>query len=257
MDDKGTNFEVIKSKNIFDAMNDRIASFMESKDSLIDEDLLEGFSDAFKIVKLLNNGRNYIVKKRLAHFLKGFNACNEPTEKQLNRLYDYIKDEKRAEYVTDSVNKAINSNSTKSSFLIGLIFNRRINSDEEFDYKDLICINALQSFNDFDIDNLIIIKNYFYYYRDIRRRNSKIVWFDLYRGFKNYCKEKEINVDNSLELTAEKCIAYQIVIRSIEAEIDIDDDSPGDASVNTDESIKFSGAGIYLLEHLNYLESIQ
>lgn len=249
---------IIKSKtaaNIFNDINEKITGYLSLKDSIIDDDYLEVFSDSVTVIRAISSTYKLISKRRLACFLKGLNLEKEPSFEQLCKLYDYIDSEEKAEFISDSITKVLTANSKKSAFLLGIIIHRLINSKVDLTYKELICANALSSFYDFDIDNIIVLCNYVKYLKSARKKTFS-GWFNIYNSFSSWRKDKGIDLDNSHILTVEKCVTAQILIRDIEVELDIDEDSPGSASATNNESFKFTEAGELLLDNLKYLEEL-
>jgi len=249
------NSQMIKYEDLLTRLSNKISHYLSLKDNIINNEYLEVLSDSLSIIKPIISGYRLISKKRLAFFLRGLNNEKEPSFDQLFKLYSYINSEEKAEFISETITKVLNSKSKKASFLTGIIVHRIINSNQDLTYKELICVNALSNMYDFDIDNIIIVSDYLAYITE-KRKGRNNGWFALYRDFKNWCKEKEIYTDNSINLTMEKCVSAQILIKEIEVELDIQEDNPGNSSASNYESMKFTDAGNLLLSNLKYLSDV-
>lgn len=233
-------------------LDTKLSKYLSLKDGLINNDYVEVFGDAFKVLKLISSTSQLISKKKLAYFLKGLSYNQEPTDVQLHKLYEYINSEQKAEFISESVIKVFNSNSKKASYLIGLLIHGLINSNVNITYKELVCANALSTFFDYDLDNIIILNKYIKYLNN--KRNN--VWFNFGFSLKKWCNNNDIKIDDSVALTVQKCVSSQILTEDIEVDLDIDEDTVGFSSVDSSVSYKFTTAGCLLLNNLKYLEKL-
>lgn len=246
---------LIQYEELIEQINNKLLTYLSLKDAIMESDYFEAFEDSFPIVKPMISGYKLIYKKRLVHFLKGFNLEQEPTNNQLKKLSNYIDSEEKAEFISENIAKILKSKSQKASFLIGIIVHRIINSNSELTYKELISVNALSNMYDFDIYNIGIISRYIIYL-DEKKKGKYKGWFGIERNFEKWCEENHINIEGSLSLTVEKGVASQIFIKEIDVELDIDDDQPGNASAYNTASYKFTEAGEVIVDNLKYLRDL-
>ena len=93
------------SSNIIKDISGKLTEYLEIKDSIVENEYFEVFGDAFSVIRLLKNANSLIVKKRFQAFLKGFSKQDNPSDWQLSKLYDYIDNEAKAEYIADLFSK--------------------------------------------------------------------------------------------------------------------------------------------------------
>lgn len=249
--------EVIEENNeleVFSQLETKISKYIKLADDFVDDDLIDLFTNSFKVFKFMRSSYTFISQKKIAYFLKGLNLDNEPTVSQLNKLNNYINSEKKAEFISECVGKVIASKSKKASFLLGLLVHRLINSNANITYKELICANALEQLFDFDIDNIKILSMYAQYFNENTRLNSK--WFYFNYKFKNWCKREGIDTNESFFLTIEKCTSSQLLIKDIELDLDFDEDDISLSSGDNTEAFKLTQAGLYLIDNLKYLDAL-
>lgn len=230
----------------FEIVSNNVNKYIKFKDDFIDDDYLEILDDNIALLRGLSSVYKLVAKKRLAHFLKGLSFKNGLSDEQLKMFADYIDNENKAEFIASAIETVVKSSSKKAAFLIGLIGQEIINSNEEIDFKHLICINGLSDFFDYDIDNLIIIKKYL---------NTKTRGRYFYpTGIKNWCIKNNIYCDNSILLTIEKCVSNQFVNKEYDTDIRIDEDDPSYSSAETSEDYLLSEPGEFLFLYLEYLK---
>src|SRR5690606_4779388 len=115
--------------------------------------------DINQFVKIIQRASSLISKKRFESFLRGL-SNGQPTEEQLKRLAEYINDEKKAEYIFDSISKILISRSNKACMLLGIILGHVLNENLEIDFNVLICMQSLPELLDYDVDNLVFLLKY-------------------------------------------------------------------------------------------------
>lgn len=242
---------------LFNKIENKVETYLELKSDILENEYVEVLGDASKIIKSVILVAKFVNKKRFEQFLKGFLFDDEPANEQLNKLYQYINNESKAEFISNTIAKVLNSASKKAAYLMGLMTNRLVNSNITFSYKELAAINALGEMFDYDIDNISIFNQYLIYLNNTSKRKTEIIWFNTYYKFKKWCEDElKIAFNGSIEMTIAKCVANQLLIKEIETDAQIDDDSPSSSTIETDENYKFSEAGLIVCKYLVYLDLV-
>lgn len=225
--------------NIIDALGEKLGSFLDIKDSLLENEYAKLFGDSFKVVALLRKANMLVSQKRFEAFLKGFRNAEKPTEEELTKLLEYIDNEQKAEFIADTLQKILLSKSSKSCLILGTIIQDLINNKADLTHEDLVCLDALVSFFDYDIENFIYICDY-----AIQTKKKEV--FHLYWQFKEKCKKDGLSV-TSILLTVEKAVAHQLLNKDIEVNFNInsDDIDLSEAENDVDYSLTLSGNKLY------------
>lgn len=234
-------------------IDSKIETYSEFKDASGISDIMEVLDDNLSIFKGISSVTKYISKKRFAYFLKGLDNNNIELESSLSKLYSYIDDESKAEFITKTIDRVLRSNSKKSAFLLGVLASELISNKKDPDFKELICVTSLGKLHDYDLENLISIWKYL---DDDKVRHGRNDWFSISNLLKKWAKENNINIDDSIELTIEKCVSLQLIIKDFHSDINIDSHSPEDATVDTNKSYKFTIVGNQLKHYCSYLEKL-
>ncbi|MCA1200853.1 hypothetical protein [Priestia flexa] len=216
--------EIEKTKNTLDTISEKLKGYLDVRDNILDSEYVQVLGDVSKVVGLLRNASSLIAQKRFEAFLKGFKPDGIPTEEQLARLRDYINNEEKAQFISDTLSKILLSKSTKSCTILGIIMYEVIENKQNISHDYLVCIDALMNLFDKDIENIKFI----YEFLDTTEFGR---FYSLGRQFRN--AYKSVNIDkSSMELTLEKAVNYQLLKRTyeIEVDLDIDDDSPSSSS---------------------------
>lgn len=74
-------------------------------------------------------------------------------EKSINQLYNYVSNEERAFFVSDSFKKIILCNSRVASAIIAYIMGEIITEKRNFEHTDAVLYNTLLQMTDYDIKN--------------------------------------------------------------------------------------------------------
>jgi hypothetical protein len=227
--------EELSKTNIIEALGDKLGSYLDSKDSIFENNYVEVFGDSFKVVGLLRKASKLISQKRFEAFLKGFKGFDMPTEEQLTKLMEYIDNEQKAEFIADTMQKILLSKSTRACLIMGILIHDLTKNKEDLNLEDLVCLEALTNFFDHDIDNYKYICNY-----------ARSKYFDISWSFKSKCKEDGFNFASIL-LTVEKAVAHQLLAKEIEVELDIDSDDVdlSEAENNVNYSLTSPGNKFY------------
>ena len=147
----------LSKDNIFDKISDKLEEYLEVKNDILKNDFFEVLGDSVSVLKFLKNANALITKSRFQSFLKGFNEINKPSEYQLEKLYDYIDNENKAEFIADIFSKVFLSNSKLACVIMGSIAQTLINNKIDISHDDLVCAEALTKFFDYDIKNYKLI----------------------------------------------------------------------------------------------------
>jgi hypothetical protein len=238
---------------VLDNIDTKIESYTAIKDTIGISDILEVLDDGLAIFRGMNTLAKYISKKRFAYFLKGLGKNDEDLDESMKKLYSYINSESKAEFITKIIDKVLKSNSKKAAFLLGILSSELMSTQKEFDYKDIICVSSLGELYDYDFDNLISVWKYI---DDETARYRRTEWFSVGNHFKTWGGKNNLDINDSIELTIEKCVALQLIIKDFESDIDIDEDSPEDATVDTTEAYKFTNVGMQLKNYCRYLHEL-
>jgi hypothetical protein len=231
--------EIEKAKNMLDTISDKLKKYIDIKEDILDNEYVQVLGDVSKVVGLLRNASSLIAQKRFEAFLKGFKPDDVPTEEQLAKLRDYIDNEQKAQFISDTLSKILLSKSTKSCTILGMIMYEVIENKQNISHDYLVCIDALMNLFDKDIDNIKFI----YQHLDTTKYGR---FYRFGKPFTEACNSAGID-KNSMELTLDKAINYQVIKRTYEIDLnlDIDDDTPSssDGSAENDEYIHKSNPG--------------
>ncbi|UJL45803.1 hypothetical protein KFZ58_15655 [Virgibacillus sp. NKC19-16] len=208
---KDNKIQQAASNTYGDVLN-HIQKYLNVKDDVLDSEFGQLAGDASRVVSFIRKTNELIINKKFENFLKGFSMDEQPTEKQVRKLINYIDDESKAEFISDTLSKLLLSNSTKACTVLGSVVNS-IDKEGTLSYEKLICVNALTSLYDFDIDNLLIINRFL----ESKPRYKRHFGLGVLHS---YCKKNNLNKDN-LYLTVDKAVNNQLFNRSFETNIDV------------------------------------
>jgi len=244
--------EIAKS-NILDSISDKLSGYLAIKDALLENDYFEVLGDSVNVLRFLKNANQLIAKKRFDSFLKGFSNENSPSEFQLSKLYDYIDNELKAEFIADIFSKVMLSTSKLSCVIMGIIAKNLIENRKDISHDDLVCAEALTKFFDYDIRNYKKICEYLENYmknRKIKKRKG----FEINYAFTKYCIEDGTTTAESVNLTLEKAISYQLFYKENEIDLDVDEDDVGSSSISATEQCIISNPGEQLYKYIQKIE---
>ena len=86
-------------------------------------------------------------------------AQGKNIEMSINQIYNYVKDEERAFYISNEFRKIILSSSVLPASIIAYIMGNVVNKDRKCTHSELIISNALLNMTDFDLDNIMYLYN--------------------------------------------------------------------------------------------------
>lgn len=187
--------------------------------------------DASSILKVFKSANSLIVKKKFQSFLRGFSEVDKPSAYQLNKLYEYIDSEVKAEFIADIFTKVLLSNSKLACVIMGSISQKLIENNQEISHEDLICAEAITKFFDYDIRNYKIICDYLEDYMKHKRRKNSRNGFSITYAFNKFCTER----GKSFESVNLKAVAYQLFYKENEVDLDLDEDSLNMSSAESTE----------------------
>lgn len=231
----------LSNSNIIDALGEKLNSYLDIKDSVLDNDYAELFGDFSKVFGFLRKADKLIAQKRFDAFLNGFREDEKPTEEQLAKLMIYIDSEQKAEFIADTFKKILLSKSSKSCLIMGTIMKDLITSKANLTLEDLICLDALTNFFDYDFDNYKYICNCAY------EKKNKV--FNLYWQWVKKCNEDGFSV-SGVTLTVEKAVSHQLLSKDIDVELDIDSNDVGSSGAESDISYSMTEPGSKLYEYI-------
>lgn len=239
----------ISKDNIFDKISDKLTIYLEVKDAVLENDYIEVLGDSVNVLKFLKNANALIAKKRFQSFLKGFYGIDQPSEYQLVKLYDYIDNEIKAEFIADIFSKVFLSNSKLACVIMGSIAQTLIEKKRDITHDDLVCAEALTKFFDYDIKNYKLICVYIDLYMS-KHPGRKRKGFELNYSVVKYCLDNGAINSESVNLTLEKAISYQLFCKETEVDLDMDEDSISSSSVSTTEYCLITSPGQRLYKYL-------
>lgn len=227
--------------------------YLEFKETPIINDSIEILGDASTIYKFLKGANDIRIKRQLISFLKEFNPNDIPTEKQINKLILYANNEKKAQFISDTLAKILLSKSTKSCSIMGFLLNNLIENKETLSHKHIICADALVSLFDHDIDNFNFICKYMNNeIPEQKSRKNKSKYISYYNNdFRKLLVTNNIDND-SMQLTIEKLSSIQILFKEIDVSSNVDFNSES-VDTETDEYYKISSVGELLYQYIKIL----
>ncbi|MED3928359.1 hypothetical protein P4594_25260, partial [Priestia megaterium] len=225
--------------------------YLELKDTILNNKYIELFSEVSKAVSFVRGVNDLITRKKFQRFLEGFGEDIQPTEAKIKKLVKYVNNEKRAEFISNTFTKVVLSNSSKSCVLMGSILHSIVSEDGPLEHKKLICINALTTFFDNDLDNFYSLSQYLKFKNTDSKRKFKSISLPT---MKDYCKKENLDFE-SISITAEKCVSSQIMskyyIPDISATMDREAESIDIDNIDMDEFYQITNSGELLLQYMD------
>ena len=151
-------------------------------------------------VESINMAYNYTCKQHLRYFVSGMGK-KSTDKKAVQRLYDFISSQKRAEYVMEMMRIAITSSSRKVSTMIGIYLSELSEKGKDISQEDIIISDTLKVFNDFDVTNYICALNPVINNAEDDEAES-------------YCNILESDLNIEEKVTLHKCLATGIVLKN-------------------------------------------
>lgn len=230
--------------NLFHKIQEVSKDYADVKDIFFDENSMELLEDSVSTLKFLNNSRKALAIIKFKYFLRGLN--HESADKEsIKKLIDYVDNQEKAEFITNSFDKILASNSKLSCSLMGLMLNDMIKHKKEISQEDLMILQVLPMLNDFDI------KNFFYLYKTVYTKKSKrhdIVEKDIIE-----CAKQCNTTKRNIWLTVDVLEKYSFIDKDADVSLDVDSDNLDMSSVDYDEDILFNTLSDKLYEYVQVL----
>ncbi|MCY6355372.1 hypothetical protein [Clostridium sp. ZS2-4] len=265
--EKNTTNELLNiAKEVFKEYSD-IKEFIQNE--IVESDLGEILGECSKLVGGLIKLNNYKNKQMFKCFLKGFTIGTEAEEEKVEKLKKYIKDKKSALFISQTLENIKQSKSEKACLILGYMINTIIEENRSLNGKYIILADALTHMFDHDIENFKFIGDYcnLKIYNEKKATRKRAVYF--YNSFKTLLNENDID-KNIMFLTLEKSCTYQLLIKNVDANtelnLDLDvsydkesDNEPevgtgsSDVSTEVDEYYTMTFVGDLLYKIINIL----
>lgn len=142
--------------NMSDKLNEvqvHIEKFLDIKKGIAENPFFELAQDGSNVLRTLNNIRNISAQKKFMNFLQGFNLEEIPSEEKIKKLKEYVNNEEKAMFISDTLSKILLSKSTYANMLLGYLLNYIIENNEDLKMDYLIVVDALHNLYDKDVIN--------------------------------------------------------------------------------------------------------
>lgn len=205
--------------------------YCDFKNIIVNEDMLELAGDSIKILSLLNNSRKIYCLSKFKKFLDGFNINSSKDE--IQKLIDYVDNDEKAEFITNTFDKIISANSKIACSIMGALVNQMVRDKRNVGQSDLMLVQALELMNDFDVKNfvhLISIEDW--------KDGSK--YKSINKKMKMKLKDKYYVSMFDLELSLQVMERGGLVEKEGSVDVDIDSDNPEFSSADYDETVYFN-----------------
>mgnify|MGYP007003807143 FL=1 len=229
---------------LFQKIQDVSKEYADIKDIFLDDNNMELVEDSVSVIKFLNNSRKALLLIKFKYFLRGLNYENVEKE-SINKLIAYVDTQEKAEFITNSFDKIISSNSKLSCCIMGLLLNDMTKRKCNITQEELMILQVLPMLNDFDI------KNFFYLYNIVAKRKGKyhnIVTSDI-----ECCAKKCNTVKKNIYLTIGVLEKYGLVDKEADVSLDLDEDNFDMSSVDYDEDVFFNSLSEKLYGYIQVL----
>lgn len=201
-------------------------------------------SDVTGLISFAHKTLKIIKQKKFKMFLSGFSGNKDVQPEMIEKLNKYLLNETNIEYLSNTFNKVLQSNSMRACKVMGVMFNDIVNSESEIKMEHLISIKALGELFDEDIENFISLNKL--------RAESKSGNIYL-SNVKEYVESKFLNYENMI-LSLEKMTSLQLFLTDYHAYIDADIDGEMNSidfnATNIEESYSISKSGEYLYNQI-------
>ena len=150
-------------------ISQEILDNVEKLDNIVDsyfdpiKDLTETASDIFAPIKAIHSLYTLNKKRKFKSFLKGYAESldrNRLTNlNDLESLKKYLKNESNFNFLSDTIENAVNSKSVYGSILLGYYAGQILSNGKRINYKDLIIIEGIKELNDIELSCFVRIYN--------------------------------------------------------------------------------------------------
>lgn len=151
------------------SISKRIVENIENLDDIIDsyfepvKDLTDTFSDIFTPIKAIHSLYTFNKKRKFKSFLKAYAKSLHDNGfiefHDIEKLKDFLKHEKNFNFLSDTIDNAINSKSIYGAILLGYYAGQILSHGQRINYKDLIIVEGIKELNDIELSCFTRIYN--------------------------------------------------------------------------------------------------
>lgn len=141
------------SKNIMDnveRLDDIIDAYFEPV-----KDLTDTATDVFAPIKAIHSLYTFNKKRKFKKFLRSYAASLHDhglTDfKDVEKLKNYLKNERNFDFLSSTIENAINSKSVYGAMILGYYAGQILADGKKINYKDLIIIEGIKDLNDIEL----------------------------------------------------------------------------------------------------------
>ena len=222
---------VTEITNLYNKIIEFSEDYADVKDIFLDDNSVELLEDSIGVLKILNNSRKALAIIKFKYFLKGLNH-ESVSKESVERLMNYVDNQAKAEFVTNSLDKIILSNSKLACCIMGLMLNEMVEKEKSISQEYLIMLNGLNALNDFDV------KNFNYLYKIVSEERG--IKHGITRKDIKKCAELCNTTTYNIYLTLDVLEKYSLLEKSVDVDLDIDEEDVGFSSVDYDETYFFN-----------------
>ncbi|MGE6625819.1 hypothetical protein [Bacillus pumilus] len=233
-------------ENILDRAIKHMESYLQVKNNILDNDYVQLIGDSSRVVRFLHNSSKLIHKKKFQSFLKGFSMDEDPTQAQLEKLIEYVDDESKAEFISDTLSKVLFSNSSKACVIMGTILKDIVEKQNDLKHEELVAINALIEFYDVDIVNFNEIQSVFF-----EKSEEKIGLSDIL--FK--IKHNKLD-DLSVLMTLDKATTAQLFFKTASVDMSTEVNDFEHRRKEADDFYVMTSGGKLLTKYINRISEL-
>ncbi|WP_169056822.1 hypothetical protein [Bacillus pumilus] len=233
-------------ENILDRAIKHMEGYLQVKNNILDNDYVQLIGDSSRVVRFLHNSSKLIHKKKFQSFLKGFSMDEDPTQAQLENLIEYVDDESKAEFISDTLSKVLFSNSSKACVIMGTILKDIVEKRNDLKHEELVAINALIEFYDVDIVNFNEIQSVFF-----EKSEEKIGLSDIL--FK--IKHNKLD-DLSVLMTLDKATTAQLFFKTASVDMSTEVNDSEHRRKEADDFYVMTSGGKLLTKYINRISEL-
>lgn len=140
-------------KNNVQKLKDKVESFFSNQIVTNTLRLSPKIDDAMEYVTRISNIADNFKLEQAWRCI----SEDKDIETSINILYNYVSNQDRAFYISDTFKRVILSNSKIASAIIAYMLGEISRSNRDFTQEDIILYNALSNMTDYDINNFVYI----------------------------------------------------------------------------------------------------
>ncbi len=233
--------------NGLEQLNSIVEKYLKIKDEFLDNNYIDAIGDISKFLKFFKSMNEIRIKRKVLSFIEGFNLENNPTEEEIDKLILYVNNEKKAEFISDTLSKILFAKSRKACMIIGAMIGYLKDNLNELPVEYIICISGLTDLFDHDIEVLKYIYKWVNNEIDGQKKKNAS-WFYITKEFKELAKVNNVEI-SSLVMTIEKLVNSQYLLKRYNIDFDpiFDIDFP---SADTSEGYKLTEVGTLLCRYI-------